>query len=125
MNAVPNTQEKDRAHLDIIGSVQRVFRGPKATKLALRCNIGAGMTLIDVTCFHRPPALNEGDRVHVVGSIRSEKSGMKVTGKNGREYDKWIPWLVADSVELLAERQGRIEGTGPANDNADIDDIPF
>lgn len=89
------------------------------------------MTLVDVMCFHRPPPLEKGDRIHVVGRISSQKSGQKEIGKNGREYDKWVPLLIGETIELLGEAQRRIPGTGTraANDNAraqnDIDDIPF
>lgn len=121
--------DRDGALLDIVGSVQRVFRGPKATRLAIKCETSPRLTFVDVVCFHRPPDIERGDRIHVSGRISSEKSGQKEIGKNGREYDKWVPMLIGEAVELLGEAQARIPGTGTraANDNAqqDIDDIPF
>ncbi len=123
----------DHADLDITGTVQRIFRGPKATRVALKCEDSPRITLLDVISFRKVDKVQQGDRVHVVGRIGSEKIGKEISKSNGREYDKWAPMLVAERIELLSEVQERIPGTGkrhePANDNAysdrEIDDIPF
>lgn len=119
----------DHVTLDAIGTVQRIFRSPKATRIALKSETSPRMSFVDIICFHQVPRIEKGDRVLIKGRISSEKSGVKETGKNGKEYDKWIPLLIGESVELLGEAQARIPGTGnryqPANDNNGDDDIPF
>lgn len=119
----------DGADFDIRGTVERIHRAPKATFLTIKSNRAPDYPIIDVVCFHGVSKIQKGDRVHVTGRIGMEKSGAKQVGRDGREWDKWVPRLKAEVVELLSEVQARIPGTGareaPANDNADIDDIPF
>lgn len=115
----------DEASIRVIGTVQRVFNGAKVTKVNIKCNL-TRQTFVDVTAFEVIRKLKQGDKVVVVGHISAEKSGQQeVNPKTGRSYEKWIPLLVVDDVEVLDSAQRPMPGTARSPSPHSNDDVPF
>lgn len=105
--------------------MQRVFVGPKASRLNVKCSLGDRPAYIDLIAFRALKDVKAGDHVTVTGHLSSEKSGIKeVNPKTGREYDKWIPLLVIDRIDSESAQQPlpntKSQYTPPVDD-----DIPF
>jgi len=114
----------DEASIRVVGTVQKVFVGPKATKLSVKCNISRP-TFVDLVAFKQLKDIRQGDKVTISGHISSEKSGTQETNpKTGVVYDKWIPLLVIDSIDSEPAQRPlpRSQYLPPPPDN---DDIPF
>lgn len=111
----------DKNEFEVIGIVQRVVHGPKATRMNIKTRLQKD-SYIDVVSFTPLRNVDRNYRVKVIGHIGAEKSNQKEEGKGGKLYDKWLTMLVVDQVEVLDDGQRSVPGSDTKTDN---DDIPF
>lgn len=124
---------QDHALLDITGTVERVTVGRQGKSSWLRVRVRGvkADSYLELTAFRVLAGFSKGDYVRVEGHVSTKKlDGVMEKDAKGREYQKWVPDLILDSIVVVEEGRPSLPGVGAANDNratprGSDDDIPF
>lgn len=118
---------EDKSEFDVTGTISRINVRQRMTHLSVRVG-GVKEQFTDIKFFRQLAGYERGERVRVTGRIGSEKlADYKETGRDGKQYDKWVVLLVGEKVESLGKQQGDLEGVdrAPRGGGGGSDDIPF